>query len=168
MGFFDDAISSIGKSLATSATSYLTETTGYDVGGTMAFLFGNGQTTKGETLSALNGNITAEFTGNAVSLTLLQNDLNNQTVQIGLIGDQLTAMATAIQDINGEIKGLEALLRWRHPEHGVLHPTSFLADAEPRITPRRRVRGGGRRKRRVCEDEMRFDPEDTRFFLLEL
>jgi hypothetical protein len=110
MGFFDDAIGSIGKSLATSATSYLTETTGYDVGGTMAFLFGNGQTNKGDTLDGLIAGIGSEFSGNADSLALLQDDLNNQAVQIGLIGDQLTAMSTAIQDIDGEIKGIEALL----------------------------------------------------------
>lgn len=110
MGFFDDAIGSIGKSLATSATSFLTETTGFDVGGTMAYLFGNGQTSKGETLKGLTAGIQNEFTGSASALTLIQNDLNNQTVQINLIGDQLTAMSTAIQDINGEIKGIEALL----------------------------------------------------------
>lgn len=110
MGFFDDAIGSIGKSLATSATSYLTETTGYNVGGTMAFLFGGDQTTKGETLNGLIASINNEFTGNPDSLALLQNDLNNQAAKIGLIGDQLTAMSTAIQDIDGEIKGIEALL----------------------------------------------------------
>ncbi|HEX8196279.1 MAG TPA: hypothetical protein VF571_08840, partial [Pyrinomonadaceae bacterium] len=110
MGFFDDAIGSIGKSLATSATSYLTETTGYNVGGTMAFLFGGDQTTKGETLDGLIASINNEFTGNPDSLALLKNDLNNQAAKIGLIGDQLTAMSTAIQDIDGEIKGIEALL----------------------------------------------------------
>jgi diguanylate cyclase (GGDEF)-like protein/PAS domain S-box-containing protein len=31
---------------------------------------------------------------------------------------------------SGQIEGIEALLRWRHPEHGVLLPASFLADAE--------------------------------------
>jgi EAL domain-containing protein (putative c-di-GMP-specific phosphodiesterase class I) len=30
----------------------------------------------------------------------------------------------------GRISGLEALLRWRHPEHGVLLPAAFLSEAE--------------------------------------
>lgn len=111
MSFFDDAIGSLGKSLATSATSYLSETTGYDVGGTLAFLFGGDQTAKGQTLSGLVAKIGTEFTGSSDGLALLQNDLNNQTTQIALIGDQLTAMSTAIQDIDGQIKGLDALLK---------------------------------------------------------
>ncbi|CAN7191399.1 EAL domain-containing protein [Pseudoduganella sp. LjRoot289] len=31
---------------------------------------------------------------------------------------------------SGRLSGIEALLRWRHPELGVLLPTSFLSDAE--------------------------------------
>jgi diguanylate cyclase (GGDEF)-like protein/PAS domain S-box-containing protein len=31
---------------------------------------------------------------------------------------------------SGRLTGLEALLRWRHPEHGVLPPGRFLAEAE--------------------------------------
>ncbi len=31
---------------------------------------------------------------------------------------------------SGRIRGLEALLRWRHPQHGVLLPASFLSEAE--------------------------------------
>jgi len=31
---------------------------------------------------------------------------------------------------SGRVAGIEALLRWRHPELGVLLPTAFLADAE--------------------------------------
>jgi diguanylate cyclase (GGDEF)-like protein/PAS domain S-box-containing protein len=30
----------------------------------------------------------------------------------------------------GKVMGFEALLRWRHPEHGVLPPSRFLAEAE--------------------------------------
>ena len=30
----------------------------------------------------------------------------------------------------GKVSGIEALLRWRHPEHGVLLPASFLPEAE--------------------------------------
>ncbi len=30
----------------------------------------------------------------------------------------------------GQVTGFEALLRWRHPEHGVLPPSRFLAEAE--------------------------------------
>jgi diguanylate cyclase (GGDEF)-like protein/PAS domain S-box-containing protein len=31
---------------------------------------------------------------------------------------------------NGKVRGFEALLRWRHPEHGVMLPASFLGEAE--------------------------------------
>jgi diguanylate cyclase (GGDEF)-like protein/PAS domain S-box-containing protein len=31
---------------------------------------------------------------------------------------------------SGRVRGFEALLRWRHPEHGVLLPAAFLAEAE--------------------------------------
>src|SRR5206468_6424719 len=31
---------------------------------------------------------------------------------------------------SGKITGFEALLRWRHPEQGVLEPSHFLAEAE--------------------------------------
>lgn len=31
---------------------------------------------------------------------------------------------------NGTVRGFEALLRWRHPEHGVMLPAAFLAEAE--------------------------------------
>jgi EAL domain-containing protein (putative c-di-GMP-specific phosphodiesterase class I) len=31
---------------------------------------------------------------------------------------------------SGRVSGLEALLRWRHPEQGVVLPSAFLADAE--------------------------------------
>ena len=30
----------------------------------------------------------------------------------------------------GKVRGFEALLRWRHPEHGVMLPAAFLAEAE--------------------------------------
>lgn len=31
---------------------------------------------------------------------------------------------------SGKVRGFEALLRWRHPEHGVMLPASFLSEAE--------------------------------------
>jgi EAL domain-containing protein (putative c-di-GMP-specific phosphodiesterase class I) len=31
---------------------------------------------------------------------------------------------------SGRVRGFEALLRWRHPEHGIMLPASFLAEAE--------------------------------------
>jgi diguanylate cyclase (GGDEF)-like protein/PAS domain S-box-containing protein len=31
---------------------------------------------------------------------------------------------------SGKVTGIEALLRWRHPEHGILLPASFLPEAE--------------------------------------
>ncbi|QOY95886.1 EAL domain-containing protein [Massilia sp. UMI-21] len=31
---------------------------------------------------------------------------------------------------SGKVRGFEALLRWRHPKHGIMLPASFLAEAE--------------------------------------
>lgn len=112
MNFFDDAVGALGKSLAKSATSYLDDTTGMDVGGTLAFLFGNDQAAAGQDLGDLVNSISADFKpGAGAELTLLQDSLNAQTEQIGQIASQLTAMGAAIADIYGEIKGIEAMLK---------------------------------------------------------
>jgi diguanylate cyclase (GGDEF)-like protein/PAS domain S-box-containing protein len=48
-----------------------------------------------------------------------------------LKGDQLFLVYQPRIDIrSGRIKGFEALLRWRHPEHGLMLPAAFLQDAE--------------------------------------
>ncbi|MFS8083863.1 MAG: hypothetical protein ACMG51_10455 [Ginsengibacter sp.] len=109
MGFFDDAIGSLGKSLARSATSYLDDATGMDIGGTLSYLFSDGQTPGGATLNGLLNS--PEIQGSSPPQVLLQNTLNEQSEQLGQIGTQLTSMASAISDIYGEIQGIESLLQ---------------------------------------------------------
>lgn len=46
-------------------------------------------------------------------------------------GDELFLLFQPRMDArSGKVRGFEALLRWRHPEHGVMLPASFLAEAE--------------------------------------
>jgi diguanylate cyclase (GGDEF)-like protein/PAS domain S-box-containing protein len=45
--------------------------------------------------------------------------------------DELFLLFQPLMDMrSGKIKGFEALLRWRRPEHGVVLPADFLAEAE--------------------------------------
>ncbi|WP_430790592.1 EAL domain-containing protein [Virgibacillus flavescens] len=56
------------------------------------------------------------------NLLMLKNDLI-----YSLERDQLTLNYQPIMDMNGEyILGVEALLRWNHPEHGMVPPSEFI------------------------------------------
>ena len=48
-----------------------------------------------------------------------------------LARDELFLLFQPRMDVkSGKVRGFEALLRWRHPEHGVMLPAAFLAEAE--------------------------------------
>jgi diguanylate cyclase (GGDEF)-like protein/PAS domain S-box-containing protein len=58
-----------------------------------------------------------------------------QRLEAGLRGalehDELFLLYQPRVDVRtGKVKGFEALLRWRHPEHGVMLPAAFLSEAE--------------------------------------
>jgi len=53
------------------------------------------------------------------------------TMRSALANDQwFLLFQPRMEACSGKVRGFEALLRWRHPEHGVMLPASFLAEAE--------------------------------------
>jgi diguanylate cyclase (GGDEF)-like protein/PAS domain S-box-containing protein len=53
------------------------------------------------------------------------------TMRSALANDQLFLLfQPRMEARSGKVRGFEALLRWRHPEQGVMLPASFLAEAE--------------------------------------
>lgn len=53
------------------------------------------------------------------------------SMKSALQGDQLFLLfQPRMEARSGKVRGFEALLRWRHPEHGVMLPAAFLAEAE--------------------------------------
>jgi diguanylate cyclase (GGDEF)-like protein len=68
----------------------------------------------------------AAMDAHALERLSLENDLRR-----ALGGDELLLYFQPVLDAaNGRIDGVEALLRWRHPVHGLLLPASFLWIAE--------------------------------------
>ncbi len=58
-------------------------------------------------------------------------EITRDELQMGLEDDQFRLHYQPIADCeDGRIVGLEALVRWQHPQHGLLHPPSFLSQAE--------------------------------------
>jgi diguanylate cyclase (GGDEF)-like protein/PAS domain S-box-containing protein len=54
-----------------------------------------------------------------------------QELRAGIANDELTVYYQPEVDlINGEVTGAEALVRWRHPDRGLLEPAQFLFVAE--------------------------------------
>jgi diguanylate cyclase len=52
-------------------------------------------------------------------------------IQVGIEGKEFRAFFQPIVDLpSGELRGAEALIRWQHPERGLLPPALFLAAAE--------------------------------------
>ncbi|WP_250291547.1 EAL domain-containing protein [Frankia sp. CiP1_Cm_nod1] len=47
-----------------------------------------------------------------------------------LVTDELRLLYQPVMNMAGELTGVEALLRWQHPERGLLEPDAFLAVAE--------------------------------------
>jgi hypothetical protein len=110
MSFFDDAIGTIGKGLAETATRELSDATGYDIGGTLNFLFGNNQATGGEDLSNLMNTITQNFTGTSADLNFLKESLSQQGQVLSDIGGQLTSIIQTVNSISLEITKIQNLL----------------------------------------------------------
>jgi hypothetical protein len=114
MGFFDDAISSMGQSLAQTAVTDLSASTGVDVGGTLAYLFGpaqNPQDPGGTNMAALGPAIQTAFGDDQQTLSLLQADLGQQAQAIAALGAQLTGIADTLSLITGAIANIQSLLQ---------------------------------------------------------
>jgi hypothetical protein len=116
MGFFDDAISSIGRGLAETAASSLSDATGLDVGGFLKTVFGGEQEKGGEDLSQTLAELPNQYNGAPDQLQILQNGLNQQLQSIGDMGLQLVAVAETLQSIQGQIQNIESLLDQIHQE----------------------------------------------------
>ena len=53
------------------------------------------------------------------------------SMRSALLDDQLFLLfQPRMETRSGKVRGFEALLRWHHPEHGVMLPAAFLAEAE--------------------------------------
>ena len=111
MSFLEDGIRSIGKQLATTAVEKLSESTGIDVGGTLSYLFGNGQSEGGQNLAQLSDAINEKFAGEKEQLTLLQADMFQQSQALTALGGQITAIAGTLSLITGEIQNIENMLK---------------------------------------------------------
>jgi hypothetical protein len=109
MGFFDDAISTIGRGLAQTAVKAASDATGVDVGGTINFLFGNGQTEGGQALAQLQ---TAVAGANLPpdQIDSLQAALTQQGATITGIGTQLDAISQTLSTFQQDFAHIEALL----------------------------------------------------------
>jgi diguanylate cyclase (GGDEF)-like protein/PAS domain S-box-containing protein len=79
---------------------------------------------------ATGGNAVSFFSADMVSATEAKERLETG-LREALDRDEMFLMYQPRVDMrSGRVKGFEALLRWRHPEHGVMLPASFLTEAE--------------------------------------
>jgi hypothetical protein len=109
MGFFDDALSAMGKSLAQSASGYVQGITGPVVGNMISTLFGGGQATGGTNLAELQKAILGSSLS-ASDVSLLNGQLAAQTSEIQNIGNQLTALSSAVAVIQSEVNKMVEVL----------------------------------------------------------
>ncbi|MBD5633756.1 MAG: EAL domain-containing protein [Candidatus Eremiobacteraeota bacterium] len=80
--------------------------------------------TRGQTVALHEADATTERRG--ASRIALESSL-----QYALERDQLYVLFQPLVDLDGyEMRGVEALLRWRHPEHGEVLPDAFIHAAE--------------------------------------
>lgn len=110
MGFFDDALSAMGQSLAQSASGYVLGVTGPVVGNMLGTLFGGGQQTGGANLAKLNTDIQNAFPPGSPDLALLNGQMAAQTAEIQNIGNQLTALSSAVAAIQSEVSAMAGVL----------------------------------------------------------
>lgn len=111
MGFLDAAIGSIGQDLAKTAVDSLSQSTGVNVGGTLAYLFGNDQPKGGANMDALGTAVAAKFANDQKQLTLLQAGLFQQSQALAAMGSQLTGIANALTRITGMIQNVQQMLK---------------------------------------------------------
>lgn len=111
MSFLDSAINSIGKNLAQCAEKALSDATGVDIGGTLNYVFGDGQEQGGQNINALITSLPSEFTGTAEQLAALGQGLQQQQQEIVNIGAQLGAISQSINTLAVDVKKVESLLQ---------------------------------------------------------
>lgn len=115
MSFFDDAISSIGRGLAQTAVKAASDATGYDVGGTINALFGNGQTQGGQDLAQTSIDLGSSDLSQG-DIAQLQNGITQQQAQVAELGGKVDAIAAEVGELRDEIKDMEALLTQIHQD----------------------------------------------------
>jgi hypothetical protein len=109
MGFFEDALSEMGQSLAQSASGYVQGVTGPVVGNMLATLFGGGQVTGGTNLAELQKAILGSNLASSY-VSLLNGQMATQTAEIQNIGNRLTELSRAMSVIQDELKAMEEVL----------------------------------------------------------
>jgi len=134
MSFLEDAVGNIGRELAKTAVDSLSQSTGVDVGGTLAYLFSNGQPEGGASMEALIQAVNEKFAGDPAQLALLQADRFQQSQALAALGVQLNAISAALASITGQIQNIEEMLKsigqeqlyqnWQNVDN---HLTNYLA-----------------------------------------
>lgn len=109
MGFFDDALSTMGQSLAQSASGYVQGVTGPVVGNMLSTLFGGEQSTGGANLVQLQTDVQSANL-KASDIALLNGQLAAQTTEIQNIGTQLTALSSAVALIQSQVQAMKMVL----------------------------------------------------------
>ena len=110
MSFFDDAITTLGRGLAQTAVGAISDETGYDVGGTLNALFGNGQTYAGENLANLSSAVNSSNLPGSDN-TEIQNYITQQTDMIAGLGIQLSGLANQISGLEKTLSNIQELLQ---------------------------------------------------------
>ncbi|MCG8667776.1 MAG: EAL domain-containing protein [Pseudomonadales bacterium] len=83
-----------------------------------------------------------------------------QDLRAALDKDQFEVLyQPQVNAITGQLSGLEALLRWNHPEHGTLPPKDFIAIAEETGCI---ISIGERVLEKVCTDLRRWNSDEAR------
>jgi hypothetical protein len=106
MGFFDDAISTIGRGLAETAANAIGEQTGVDLGGTVAYLFGGGQTAGGAALQNAEAKVAkSNLPPDAIATVVATLDGQRQTLSD--IGVQLTSVSQTLRSFTEDFAQIE-------------------------------------------------------------
>jgi diguanylate cyclase (GGDEF)-like protein len=94
-----------------------------------------------------------------MTATVVERQEMEADMRLALARDEFELFYQPIVDVHTrEVSGVEALMRWRHPEHGLVMPARFipLAEATGLIIPL-----GEWALRRACRDAMRLPPHIT-------